>query len=185
MESTASFKSHHLPARRAKSATTHEPELWVQRCELRVTVSQRTGDDNILCSVFCAPAQAVLLHDTVCTVPFSRFNGLINARASYQGIALAMPIPQLKRPFRGCARQPLRAPCSSGNALQCGRKGIERERTQEVAAQAALDFAETFHGALHPGEVSDLRHSLQFAQNVRIPYQLRRPRLQEHQVFEQ
>src|ERR1700674_5300993 len=45
------------PARRAaKSATTLEPELWVQRCELRVTVSQRTKDDNILCSVFCAPA---------------------------------------------------------------------------------------------------------------------------------
>src|SRR6266481_4313969 len=54
MESTASFKSHHLRAGRAKSATTLEPELWVQRCELRVTVSQRTGDDNILCSVFCA-----------------------------------------------------------------------------------------------------------------------------------
>src|ERR1700680_2120619 len=57
MESTASFKSHHLRAGRAKSATTLEPELWVQRCELRVTVSQRTKDDNILCSVFCAPAQ--------------------------------------------------------------------------------------------------------------------------------
>src|SRR3979411_1649267 len=59
MESTASFKSHHLRAGRAESATTLEPELWVQRCELRVTVSQRTKDDNILCSVFCATAQTV------------------------------------------------------------------------------------------------------------------------------
>src|SRR5882762_8065582 len=41
------------PARRAaKSATILEPELWVQRCELRVTVSQRTEDDNILCGSF-------------------------------------------------------------------------------------------------------------------------------------
>src|SRR6266446_2473879 len=48
------FLSHHLRAGRAESTTTLEPELWVQRCELRVTVSQRTGDDNILCSVFCA-----------------------------------------------------------------------------------------------------------------------------------
>src|ERR1700730_6801942 len=117
MESTASFKSHHLRAGRAKSATTLEPELWVQRCELRVTVSQRTGDDNILCSVFCAPAQTVLLHDTVCTVPFFRFNGRINARASYQGIALAMPIPQNQTALSGLCRQPPRAPCSSGNAL--------------------------------------------------------------------
>src|SRR5580704_10009998 len=101
MDSTASFKSHHLRAGRAKSATTLEPELWVQRCELRVTVSQRTGDDNILCSVFCAPAQTVLLHDTVGTVPFFRFRG----RDKRQGFATASPSRcrshKIKRPFRG------------------------------------------------------------------------------------
>src|SRR5882762_5490393 len=99
MESTASFKSHHLRAGRAKSATTLEPELWVQRCELRVTVSQRTKDDNILCSVFCAAAQPVLLATPACTVPFFRLNRHRNARDSYQGIALAMPIPRNQPPL--------------------------------------------------------------------------------------
>src|SRR4029077_12637787 len=104
------------PARRAaKSATTLEPELWVQRCELRVTVPQRTRDDNILCNVFCASA--------------------------------APPASLL------------------GNTLQRGREGVEREGAQQVAAQPALDFAETFRGALHPGEVGGFGHFLQFSQN--------------------
>src|SRR5271169_1154914 len=47
MESSVSFKTHHLRAGRAEYATTLEPELWVQRCELRATVSQQAGDDNI------------------------------------------------------------------------------------------------------------------------------------------
>src|ERR1022692_2130458 len=33
--------------------------LWVQRCELRVTVSQRAGDDNICAVSFVQPAAPV------------------------------------------------------------------------------------------------------------------------------
>src|ERR1022692_1219586 len=33
--------------------------LWVQRCELRVTVSQRAGDDNICAVSFVQPAASV------------------------------------------------------------------------------------------------------------------------------
>ncbi len=76
-------------------------------------------------------------------------------------------------------------PARLRDAFQRGGEGIERERAQQVAAQSALHFAETFRGALHPGEVGGFGHLLEFAQNVRIADQLRRAGLQEHQVFEQ
>src|SRR5580700_3862540 len=47
MGSRVSFKSHHLRAGRAKYATKLELEIVGPGCELRVTLSQRAGDDNI------------------------------------------------------------------------------------------------------------------------------------------
>src|SRR3981081_4290708 len=105
-------------------------------------------------------------------------------RASYQGMALAMPKPAKPDAPLGLGSA-FAWPTILGNAFQRGREGIERERSQQVAAQPALDFAETFRRALHPGEVGGFRHFLEFAQNVCVAYQLRRARLQEHQVFEQ
>src|SRR5271169_4936026 len=70
-------------------------------------------------------------------------------------------------------------------AFERGGEGIERERAQQVATQAALDFGKTLRGALHPGEVGRFGQFLEFAQNIRIADQLCRTRLQEHQVFEQ
>src|ERR1700704_2798183 len=97
MESTASFKSHHLRAGRAKSTTTLEPELWVQRCELRVTVSQRTEDDNILCGVFCVPVEAVPPRYSCMPRRRSRSRGSGKAGPSYHRLriraSLAMPKP--------------------------------------------------------------------------------------------
>ena len=65
----------------------------------------------------------------------------------------------------------------------CG-EGIQRERAQKVAAHAALDLAKPFRGALQPGKIGRFGHFLQFAQNICIPNQLRRPGLQKHHVFE-
>src|ERR1035441_3722206 len=86
---------------------------------------------------------------------------------------------------QGASLRKFTQPTSSRSAVQRVREGIERERAQQVAAQSALDFAETLGGTLHPGEVGGSGHFLEFAHNVRIADQSFRARLQEHQVFEQ
>lgn len=55
---------------------------------------------------------------------------------------------------------PFDAPCELGYPFERRSEGVEREGTQEVATQAALDFAESFRSALHPGEIGRFGHFL-------------------------
>src|SRR5208282_1560137 len=97
IESRASFKSHHLRAGRAEYATTLEPELWVQRCELTLTVSQRAGDDN-LCEVSSVqPASTLPLPygSTPCRFPAQQ--------------AAERPGLRIKAPLQRCRDSAIRA----------------------------------------------------------------------------
>ncbi len=119
----------------------------VQRCELRVTVSQQAGDDNILCSVFCATSNA----GGRGSLSLSHFVILSEAKD------LLLPLYRIIG-FR------------SRNTLQRRRKRVKRERAQQVPAQSPLDFAEAYGGPLHPGEVGRFRYFFKFPKNVGIAH---------------
>src|SRR5271163_3149870 len=70
-------------------------------------------------------------------------------------------------------------------SFQCQPERIQRQRPQQIPPHPTLDLSDPLRSRSDPVEISGLRHLRKLTLNVGVVNQLRRDRLQKHQVAQQ